>query len=111
MTETRRASGVTTSSRVDAPLNFADDHERPGPQTATCLAIVLVHPQPSTGNMEVDQDVLMDEHKTVQWPNGKGKGKAVDQPEGHDPENLPWYVLTHRMTFRTASEQGLYCVG
>ena len=23
----------------------------------------------------------------------KGKGKAVDEPTVHDPENLPWYVV------------------
>ena len=43
--------------------------------------------------MDIDQDVQMDEQKTVQWPNGKGKGKAVDHTDGHDPENLPWYVF------------------
>lgn len=45
--------------------------------------------------MEADQDVMMDEQKSVQWPIGKGKGKekAVEHTDGHDPENLPWYVL------------------
>ena len=45
--------------------------------------------------MEGDQDVPMDEQRTVQWPTGKekGKGKAVEQADGHDPENLPWCVL------------------
>ncbi|PSR77892.1 hypothetical protein PHLCEN_2v7672 [Hermanssonia centrifuga] len=38
------------------------------------------------------EDVKMTEDIPVNWPiaNGKGKGKATEQTDGHDPENLPW---------------------
>ncbi len=41
------------------------------------------------------EDVKMTEDIPVNWPiaNGKGKGKATEQTDGHDPENLPWYVV------------------
>ena len=42
--------------------------------------------------MDSDDDVRMEEERSVQWPTtkGKGKAKATEQAEGHDPENLPW---------------------
>ncbi|GJE98086.1 replication factor C subunit 3 [Phanerochaete sordida] len=42
--------------------------------------------------MESDHEMETEEPKTVLWPigSGKGKGKAVEHTEGHDPENLPW---------------------
>ena len=45
--------------------------------------------------MDSDHDVQMDDETPVQWPTTKGKGKekATEQPDGHDPENLPWCAL------------------
>lgn len=42
--------------------------------------------------MSEDEDVQMNEDAPIQWPSSKGKGKekAVEHTEGHDPENLPW---------------------
>ena len=45
--------------------------------------------------MDSDHDVQMDDETPVQWPTTKGKGKekATEQPDAHDPENLPWCAL------------------
>ena len=46
--------------------------------------------------MDSDEDIRMDEHEPINWPNttkGKGKGKATQHEDAYDAENLPWYVF------------------
>ncbi|KAJ8481640.1 hypothetical protein ONZ51_g5864 [Trametes cubensis] len=43
--------------------------------------------------MDSDEDIRMDEHEPINWPNttkGKGKGKATQHEDACDAENLPW---------------------
>ena len=44
--------------------------------------------------MASGEDIQMNDNVPIVWPttNGKakGKGKAVEPSDGHDPDNLPW---------------------
>lgn len=42
--------------------------------------------------MDSDHEMQVEEERPAKWPTtkGKGKAKAVEHADGHDPENLPW---------------------